>query len=224
MNKEIERKFRLTREQAQKVRIIDGAEMTSLHEINQFYLKKETSVEVRIVSGDEPMWVISRGEHQLQLPMPIKAYEKLSEVLCELIDGDVSVLDNSAIRIRFKEDADTNIEKIIFTFKYRDEGSDYPYEFEVEIEDKELALEIVRGIPEHVGKFRKTYRVGQLDFELDIITGFDFIILEIEFKSEEDAKAFVLPIEHDGEVTGIPQYSNDHFATVIGDYRRKKAE
>lgn len=61
----------------------------------------------------------------------------------------------------------------------------------------------------------KEYTGQELLAEMDVYIGFDFVIVEVEFKNETDMKNFIIPEWFGKEVTNNNKYSNKSLAKKI---------
>ncbi|MFS1430653.1 hypothetical protein LMH73_026940 [Vibrio splendidus] len=221
MGKEIERKFLLDEDHAISLDSMEESELLSIHEITQVYLKEDQSVSIHVLGGDTPKWVIEKDSLRIEVSMPTEDHQQLVGLFGDNIGGDVSLEPKSAARIRFKRNFEDEKQEVIFTYKLPGEDFAHEYEYTITKEcDIESAHAIAQDIPERVSKIRKTYQLDNHHYELDIFMGFAFILLEVEFKTVEESKNYVLKCDSTCEVTGHRAYSNDSIASAVGNHLR----
>ncbi|EQM48146.1 hypothetical protein D051_0596 [Vibrio parahaemolyticus VPCR-2010] len=211
MNQEIERKFRLTKEQLDEFLKRYSRKLSSSFEIVQFYLVNKEKQKLTVgVNG----WEISVNDTQITIPLLDGEFEKINELkLSEksnLID-----LPESSCRFRFKWDIEKKEVKKTFTFKIGSEGKLFEFEYEISKDEKEDIESLCSKINSKISKVRKVYYVGSLKYELDLFHNLDVIIVEIEFKCQDDAGNFIADFEYDCELTNVEQISNKNLSILI---------
>ena len=139
-----------------------------------------------------------------------KIYElKLSE------EGNLIDLPESSCRFRFKWDIETKELKKIFTFKIDSEGKLFEFEYEISDDENSDIESLCSEINSKISKVRQVYSVGSLNYELDLFNNLDMIIVEIEFKCQDDANNFVPDFEYDYEATNVRSLSNLQLSLII---------
>ncbi|AXX63253.1 hypothetical protein [Vibrio vulnificus] len=211
MNQEIERKFRLTKEQADEFLKRYSNKLSASFEIAQFYLVNKEKQRLTVgVDG----WEVSVNDVKIMIPLLdgeiAKIYElKLSE------EGNLIDLPESSCRFRFKWDIETKEVKKIFTFKIDSEGKLFEFEYEISDDEKTDIESLCSEINSKISKVRQVYSVGSLNYELDLFHNLDIIIVEIEFKCQDDANNFVPDFEYDYEATNVRSLSNLQLSLII---------
>ncbi|HDY7669830.1 CYTH domain-containing protein [Vibrio parahaemolyticus] len=211
MNQEIERKFRLTKEQADEFLKRYSNKLSASFEIAQFYLVNKEKQRLTVgVDG----WEVSVNDVKIMIPLLdgeiAKIYElKLSE------EGNLIDLPESSCRFRFKWDIETKEVKKIFTFKIDSEGKLFEFEYEISDDEKSDIESLCSEINSKISKVRQVYSVGSLNYELDLFHNLDIIIVEIEFKCQDDANNFVPDFEYDYEATNVRSLSNLQLSLII---------
>ncbi|MBC5851296.1 hypothetical protein [Vibrio metschnikovii] len=211
MNQEIERKFRLTKEQADEFLKRYSNKLSASFEIAQFYLVNKEKQRLTVgVDG----WEVSVNDVKIMIPLLdgeiAKIYElKLGE------EGNLIDLPESSCRFRFKWDIETKEVKKIFTFKIDSEGKLFEFEYEISDDEKSDIEYLCSEINSKISKVRQVYSVGSLNYELDLFHNLDIIIVEIEFKCQDDANNFVPDFEYDYEATNVRSLSNLQLSLII---------
>lgn len=211
MNQEIERKFRLTKEQLDEFLKRYSRKLSSSFEIVQFYLVNKEKQKLTVgVNG----WEISVNDTQITIPLLDGEFEKINELkLSE--ESNLIDLPESSCRFRFKWDIATKEVKKIFTFKIDSEGKLFEFEYEISKDEKTDIESLCSEINSKISKVRQVYSVGSLKYELDLFHNLDVIIVEIEFKCQDDANNFVPDFEYDYEATNISSLSNLQLSLII---------
>ncbi|MCK8485634.1 CYTH domain-containing protein [Paenibacillus sp. MBLB2552] len=127
--------------------------------------------------------------------------------------------EDQELRVRRIEDIRTGEIHYTHTFK---RGFGLSRE-EVEVSISEGLYTQITGIHQAVPltKRRVTAEWNQLTVEIDVYDQIDFIVLEVEFGSEEEARAFVPPAWFGPDISTDKRYSNKK---VWGDLQRTKKE
>ena len=84
-----------------------------------------------------------------------------------------------------------------------------------ELKFKITKEEYLEGIKHSIKKLRKTrylFFEKDLSYEIDIYDDYEFITVEVEFESEEEADKFVAPIWFKEDVTQDYKYRNNNLA------------
>jgi adenylate cyclase len=84
-------------------------------------------------------------------------------------------------------------------------------EYRIDI-DKEQFDEIYAKCPKKITKTRYYHFVDDVEYEIDFYDDYDFLTLEIEFKSIKDAEDFQVPDWFGEDVTYKPEYKNVNLA------------
>jgi len=89
-------------------------------------------------------------------------------------------------------------------------------EQEIEINKKEYISLFKRAITEPIIKKRYFFKYKKLTIELDVFFGHlkGMVVIEVEFKSEKEAHAFIAPDWFGKEITGIKKYANSSLAKL----------
>ncbi|EGR3310639.1 hypothetical protein DC888_30720, partial [Vibrio parahaemolyticus] len=132
MNQEIERKFRLTKEQADEFLKRYSNKLSASFEIAQFYLVNKERQRLTVgVDG----WEVSVNDVKIMIPLLDGEIAKINELkLSE--EGNLIDLPESSCRFRFKWDIETKEIKKIFTFKIDSEGKLFEFEYEISDDEK----------------------------------------------------------------------------------------
>ncbi|MCX8796703.1 CYTH domain-containing protein [Vibrio parahaemolyticus] len=208
MNQEIERKFRLTKEQADEFLKRYSKKLSASFEIAQFYLVNKEKQRLTVgVDG----WEVSVNDVKIMIPLLDGEIAKINELkLSE--EGNLIDLPESSCRFRFKWDIETKEIKKIFTFKIESEGKLFEFEYEISDDEKTDIESLCSEINSKISKVRLVYSVGSLNYELDIFHNFDIIVLEVEFDNQHNASKFVAEFDYDYEATNIKHLSNLNLA------------
>ncbi len=211
MNQEIERKFRLTKEQADEFLKRYSNKLSASFEIAQFYLVNKEKQRLTVgVDG----WEVSVNDVKIMIPLLDGEIAKIHELkLSE--EGNLIDLPESSCRFRFKWDIETKEVKKIFTFKIDSEGKLFEFEYEISDDEKSDIESLCSEINSKISKVRQVYSVGSLNYELDLFHNLDIIIVEIEFKCQDDANNFVPDFEYDYEATNVRSLSNLQLSLII---------
>ncbi|EJG0766591.1 hypothetical protein C4G84_RS22705 [Vibrio parahaemolyticus O5:K30] len=211
MNQEIERKFRLTKDQADEFLKRYSNKLSASFEIAQFYLVNKEKQRLTVgVDG----WEVSVNDVKIMIPLLDGEIEKIYELkLSE--EGNLIDLPESSCRFRFKWDIETKEVKKIFTFKIDSEGKLFEFEYEISDDEKSDIESLCSEINSKISKVRQVYSVGSLNYELDLFHNLDIIIVEIEFKCQDDANNFVPDFEYDYEATNVRSLSNLQLSLII---------
>ncbi|EGR5855583.1 hypothetical protein [Vibrio vulnificus] len=211
MNQEIERKFRLTKEQADEFLKRYSNKLSASFEIAQFYLVNKEKQRLTVgVDG----WEVSVNDVKIMIPLLDGEIAKINELkLSE--EGNLIDLPESSCRFRFKWDIETKEIKKIFTFKIDSEGKLFEFEYEISDDEKTDIESLCSEINSKISKVRQVYSVGSLNYELDLFHNLDIIIVEIEFKCQDDANNFVPDFEYDYEATNVRSLSNLQLSLII---------
>lgn len=211
MNQEIERKFRLTKEQADEFLKRYIGNLSDSFEIVQFYLVNR---EKQRLTVDGNGWEISVNDAKITIPLLDGEIEKINEL--KLIE-ESNLIDfpGSACRFRFKMDIVKNEVKKIFTYKIDSEDKLFEFEYEISDDEKTDIESLCSEINSKISKVRQVYSVGSLNYELDLFHNLDIIIVEIEFKCQDDANNFVPDFEYDYEATNVRSLSNLQLSLII---------
>ncbi len=211
MNQEIERKFRLTKEQADEFLKRYSNKLSASFEIAQFYLVNKEKQRLTVgVDG----WEVSVNDVKIMIPLLDGEIAKIHELkLSE--EGNLIDLPESSCRFRFKWDIETKEVKKIFTFKIDSEGKLFEFEYEISDDEKTDIESLCSEINSKISKVRQVYSVGSLNYELDLFHNLDIIIVEIEFKCQDDANNFVPDFEYDYEATNVRSLSNLQLSLII---------
>ncbi|MBE4202323.1 hypothetical protein NI385_28285 (plasmid) [Vibrio parahaemolyticus] len=211
MNQEIERKFRLTKEQADEFLKRYSNKLSASFEIAQFYLVNKERQRLTVgVDG----WEVSVNDVKIMIPLLDGEIAKINELkLSE--EGNLIDLPESSCRFRFKWDIETKEIKKIFTFKIDSEGKLFEFEYEISDDEKTDIESLCSEINSKISKVRQVYSVGSLNYELDLFHNLDIIIVEIEFKCQDDANNFVPDFEYDYEATNVRSLSNLQLSLII---------
>lgn len=211
MNQEIERKFRLTKEQADEFLKRYSNKLSASFEIAQFYLVNKERQRLTVgVDG----WEVSVNDVKIMIPLLDGEIAKINELkLSE--EGNLIDLPESSCRFRFKWDIETKEIKKIFTFKIDSEGKLFEFEYEISDDEKTDIESLCSEINSKISKVRQVYSVGSLNYELDLFHNLDIIIVEIEFKCQDDASNFVPDFEYDYEATNVRSLSNLQLSLII---------
>ncbi|MCI4895944.1 hypothetical protein JL827_25390 [Vibrio parahaemolyticus] len=211
MNQEIERKFRLTKDQADEFLKRYSNKLSASFEIAQFYLVNKEKQRLTVgVDG----WEVSVNDVKIMIPLLDGEIEKIYELkLSE--EGNLIDLPESSCRFRFKWDIETKEVKKIFTFKIDSEGKLFEFEYEISDDEKSDIESLCSEIKSKISKVRQVYSVGSLNYELDLFHNLDIIIVEIEFKCQDDANNFVPDFEYDYEATNVRSLSNLQLSLII---------
>lgn len=211
MNQEIERKFRLTKEQADEFLKRYSNKLSASFEIAQFYLVNKDKQRLTVgVDG----WEVSVNDVKIMIPLLDGEIAKINELkLSE--EGNLIDLPESSCRFRFKWDIETKEIKKIFTFKIDSEGKLFEFEYEISDDEKTDIESLCSEINSKISKVRQVYSVGSLNYELDLFHNLDIIIVEIEFKCQDDANNFVPDFEYDYEATNVRSLSNLQLSLII---------
>lgn len=211
MNQEIERKFRLTKEQADEFLKRYSNKLSASFEIAQFYLVNKEKQRLTVgVDG----WEVSVNDVKIMIPLLDGEIAKINELkLSE--EGNLIDLPGSSCRFRFKWDVETKEVKKIFTFKIDSEGKLFEFEYEISDDEKTDIESLCSEINSKISKVRQVYSVGSLNYELDLFHNLDIIIVEIEFKCQDDANNFVPDFEYDYEATNVRSLSNLQLSLII---------
>ncbi|AKO77777.1 hypothetical protein EN12_21995 [Vibrio cholerae] len=211
MNQEIERKFRLTKEQADEFLKRYIGNLSDSFEIVQFYLVNR---EKQRLTVDGNGWEISVNDAKITIPLLDGEIEKINEL--KLIE-ESNLIDfpGSACRFRFKMDIVKNEVKKIFTYKIDSEDKLFEFEYEISDDEKTDIESLFSEINSKISKVRQVYSVGSLNYELDLFHNLDIIIVEIEFKCQDDANNFVPDFEYDYEATNVRSLSNLQLSLII---------
>ncbi|WP_273981446.1 hypothetical protein [Vibrio parahaemolyticus] len=211
MNQEIERKFRLTKEQADEFLKRYSNKLSASFEIAQFYLVNKERQRLTVgVDG----WEVSVNDVKIMIPLLDGEIAKINELkLSE--EGNLIDLPESSCRFRFKWDIETREIKKIFTFKIDSEGKLFEFEYEISDDEKTDIESLCSEINSKISKVRQVYSVGSLNYELDLFHNLDIIIVEIEFKCQDDANNFVPDFEYDYEATNVRSLSNLQLSLII---------
>lgn len=84
-------------------------------------------------------------------------------------------------------------------------------EFRVDISPEQFK-EIYEKCPKKISKTRYYHFVDDVQYEIDFYDDYDFLTLEIEFKSVEEAESFEAPDWFGEDVTMNPDYKNINLA------------
>ncbi|MEA5356873.1 hypothetical protein [Vibrio parahaemolyticus] len=211
MNQEIERKFRLTKEQADEFLKRYSNKLSASFEIAQFYLVNKEKQRLTVgVDG----WEVSVNDVKIMIPLLDGEIAKINELkLSE--EANLIDLPESSCRFRFKWDIETKEIKKIFTFKIDSEGKLFEFEYEISDDEKTDIESLCSEINSKISKVRQVYSVGSLNYELDLFHNLDIIIVEIEFKCQDDANNFVPDFEYDYEATNVRSLSNLQLSLII---------
>ncbi|ARN70096.1 hypothetical protein AKG60_21745 [Vibrio parahaemolyticus] len=211
MNQEIERKFRLTKEQADEFLKRYSNKLSASFEIAQFYLVNKERQRLTVgVDG----WEVSVNDVKIMIPLLDGEIAKINELkLSE--EGNLIDLPESSCRFRFKWDIETKEIKKIFTFKIDSEGKLFEFEYEISDDEKTDIESLCSEINSKISKVRQVYSVDSLNYELDLFHNLDIIIVEIEFKCQDDANNFVPDFEYDYEATNVKSLSNLQLSLII---------
>ncbi|MDG3025423.1 hypothetical protein P7410_17480 [Vibrio parahaemolyticus] len=211
MNQEIERKFRLTKEQADEFLKRYSNKLSASFEIAQFYLVNKERQRLTVgVDG----WEVSVNDVKIMIPLLDGEIAKINELkLSE--EGNLIDLPESSCRFRFKWDIETREIKKIFTFKIDSEGKLFEFEYEISDDEKTDIESLCSEINSKISKVRQVYSVDSLNYELDLFHNLDIIIVEIEFKCQDDANNFVPDFEYDYEATNVRSLSNLQLSLII---------
>ncbi|MCS0114922.1 hypothetical protein NDJ00_12145 [Vibrio parahaemolyticus] len=211
MNQEIERKFRLTKDQADEFLKRYSNKLSASFEIAQFYLVNKEKQRLTVgVDG----WEVSVNDVKIMIPLLDGEIEKIYELkLSE--EGNLIDLPESSCRFRFKWDIETKEVKKIFTFKIDSEGKLFEFEYEISDDEESDIESLCSEINSKISKVRQVYSVGSLNYELDLFHNLDIIIVEIEFKCQDDANNFVPDFEYDYEATNVRSLSNLQLSLII---------
>ncbi|HAT8519971.1 TPA: hypothetical protein I7190_17080 [Vibrio vulnificus] len=211
MNQEIERKFRLTKEQADEFLKRYSNKLSASFEIAQFYLVNKEKQRLTVgVDG----WEVSVNDVKIKIPLLDGEIAKINELkLSE--EANLIDLPESSCRFRFKWDIETKEIKKIFTFKIDSEGKLFEFEYEISDDEKTDIESLCSEINSKISKVRQVYSVGSLNYELDLFHNLDIIIVEIEFKCQDDANNFVPDFEYDYEATNVRSLSNLQLSLII---------
>lgn len=211
MNQEIERKFRLTKEQADEFLKRYSNKLSASFEIAQFYLVNKEKQRLTVgVDG----WEVSVNDVKIMIPLLDGEIAKINELkLSE--EANLIDLPESSCRFRFKWDIETKEIKKIFTFKIDSEGKLFEFEYEISDDEKTDIESLCSEINSKISKVRQVYSVGSLNYELDLFHNLDIIIVEIEFKCQDDANNFVPDFEYDYEATNVRSSSNLQLSLII---------
>ncbi|WP_256430314.1 hypothetical protein [Vibrio parahaemolyticus] len=211
MNQEIERKFRLTKEQADEFLKRYSNKLSASFEIAQFYLVNKERQRLTVgVDG----WEVSVNDVKIMIPLLDGEIAKINELkLSE--EGNLIDLPESSCRFRFKWDIETKEIKKIFTFKIDSEGKLFEFEYEISDDEKTDIESLCSEINSKISKVRQVYSVDSLNYELDLFHNLDIIIVEIEFKCQDDANNFVPDFEYDYEATNVRSLSNLQLSLII---------
>ncbi|EGR3229348.1 hypothetical protein DC859_26815, partial [Vibrio parahaemolyticus] len=153
MNQEIERKFRLTKEQLDEFLKRYSSKLSSSFEIVQFYLVNKEKQRLTVgVNG----WEISVNDTQITIPLLDGEFEKINELkLSE--ESNLIDLPKSSCRFRFKWDISTKEVKKIFTFKIDSEGKLFEFEYEISKDEKTDIESLCSEINSKISKVRQVY-------------------------------------------------------------------
>lgn len=211
MNQEIERKFRLTKEQADEFLKRYSNKLSASFEIAQFYLVNKEKQRLTVgVDG----WEVSVNDVKIMIPLLDGEIAKINELkLSE--EGNLIDLPESSCRFRFKWDIETKEIKKIFTFKIDSDGKLFEFEYEISDDEKTDIESLCSEINSKISKVRQVYSVDSLNYELDLFHNLDIIIVEIEFKCQDDANNFVPDFEYDYEATNVKSLSNLQLSLII---------
>lgn len=211
MNQEIERKFRLTKEQADEFLKRYSNKLSASFEIAQFYLVNKEKQRLTVgVDG----WEVSVNDVKIMIPLLDGEIAKINELkLSE--EGNLIDLPESSCRFRFKWDIETKKIKKIFTFKIDSDGKLFEFEYEISDDEKTDIESLCSEINSKISKVRQVYSVDSLNYELDLFHNLDIIIVEIEFKCQDDANNFVPDFEYDYEATNVKSLSNLQLSLII---------
>lgn len=211
MNQEIERKFRLTKEQADEFLKRYSNKLSASFEIAQFYLVNKEKQRLTVgVDG----WEVSVNDVKIMIPLLDGEIAKINELkLSE--EGNLIDFPGSSCRFRFKWNVETKEVKKIFTFKIDSEGKLFEFEYEISDDEKMDIESLCSEINSKISKVRQVYSVDSLNYELDLFHNLDIIIVEIEFKCQDDANNFVPDFEYDYEATNVKSLSNLQLSLII---------
>jgi len=118
--------------------------------------------------------------------------------------------DEYLVRVRRNRNI-RNPDMDIFKMEIKSKGLFVRDEFGVEIDEKAF-LEIYRKCPKKITKTRYYHFVDDMQYEIDFYDAYDFITIEIEFNTTEEAENFEAPDWFGEEVTYKPEYKNINLA------------
>jgi adenylate cyclase len=126
----------------------------------------------------------------------------------EIKQGYLAIGSDGEVRVRRKG------EKLVLTAKRGSGLSRQEAEVELDRESFDELWPLTEGW--RLQKRRHVLRYGELEVELDVYGGEleSLVVAEIEFATEEDAKAFDPPAWLGEEVTGDHRYMNETLATA----------
>jgi len=120
------------------------------------------------------------------------------------------------VRIRRTETQSPSGSCIKHFLTVKSSGSLSRGEYEIEISNSMYNELIKHGISKRLIKTRKKFDIGQgLIAEVDIYKDFDFITVEVEFETLEQANSFVKPKWFDEDITGDKRYKNAELAKSL---------
>jgi len=149
----------------------------------------------------ERKWLVEKEN----LPEDIKTYPGH-----RIIQGYLNPADEYLIRARHNKSI---IRPHLETYKVeiKSLGLLTRYEWRYET-TKENFLEIYLLCPKQISKTRYYMIVDKFEYEIDFYDAYDFITLEIEFDSLDEAQNFKAPEWFGEEVTMKPEYKNVNLA------------
>lgn len=205
---ETELKFLITKDVAEN--LIDSHDVIAIKEIEQTYLFSENA-SVKY-DASECQWIIflKNGLERFTLYVKENKKSEAFQVLNEYKDVDLTTIPDIAMRLRQVD------EKVIFTFKKKkDDISDYEFENEINSIDysNQLLIDFLDTDSLKVKKIRYLLRVNSLIYEIDFFDKIEDIILEIEFKTQEEYLQYKADFPCIN-VTGDYKYSNKYIASL----------
>ena len=118
--------------------------------------------------------------------------------------------DEYLVRVRHNMNI-RNPDMEFFKMEIKSRGLFVREEYRADISE-EAFWEIYRNCPKKITKTRYYHFVDDLQYELDFYDEYDFVTLEIEFKTVEEAENFEVPSWFGEDVTYKPEYKNINLA------------
>ncbi len=211
MNQEIERKFKLNVQQFDSFIDKHTRHISGTYDIDQYYLVNKDK---QTVTVSEYGWKVCVNNQEILIPLLDGEFDKIKELNLQEKENLIGLPETSC-RFRFKVNIGKGDEKTIFTFKIGPDTNLLEFEYELGSDKKNDVSLVCNEIHSKIIKRRLVYSVGFLEYELDVFCDLDLIVLEVEFKTQEDADRFVPNFMYELEGTGDTNFSNLTLSLIV---------